>query len=102
MFHALYPLPEEQVKRMSHKLLQRLQGNNGYYNALPNPFSDCFTQKSYNGRDFRDFRYLAAMYPVIDFEFVAGYENRKRSERFITSVQQQNRKGFPAICQWRY
>jgi hypothetical protein len=101
MFHGLYPLPEEQVKRMAHTL-QCFQGNNGYYNVLPSPFANCFTPKSFDGQGLRDFRYLAAMYPVIDFEFVADYEKRKRLERFITSIQHQNRKIFPAISQWRY
>lgn len=100
MFQALYPLPEEQVKRMAHKLLHRFQGNNGYHNVLPDPFADSFTQKSYDGRGIQDFRYFAAMYPVIEFEFVA--ESRKTAEKFITSMQQQSRKNFPAISQWRY
>jgi hypothetical protein len=102
MFQALYPLPEEQVKRMAHKLLHRFQGNNGYHNVLPDPFADSFTQKSYDGRGVRDFRYFAAMYPVIEFEFVADYKSRKMTEKFITSMQQQNRKNFPTISQWRY
>ncbi|OCL02047.1 hypothetical protein AOQ84DRAFT_383087 [Glonium stellatum] len=101
IFHALYPLPEEQVKSMSHNLL-RLQGGDGFYNALPTPFTDFFVQKMYNRRDSCDFRYLAAMYPIIDFELVVDYEKRKRMEKFIALMQQQNCKSFPAITQWRY
>jgi hypothetical protein len=101
MFHGLYPLPEEQAKRMAHNL-QCFQGNNGYYNVLPSPFQTSFTPKSFDGQGIPDFRYLGAMYPVIDFEFVADYEKRKRLERFITSMQHQNLKNFPAISQWRY
>jgi hypothetical protein len=86
MFHGLYPLPEEQAKRMAHNL-QCFQGNNGYYNVLPSPFQTSFTPKSFDGQGIPDFRYLGAMYPVIDFEFVADYEKRKRLERFITSMQ---------------
>jgi hypothetical protein len=86
---------------MAHTL-QCFQGNNGYYNVLPSPFANSFTPKSFGGQGLRDFRYLAAMYPVIDFEFVADYEKRKRLERFITSMQHQNPKLFPTISQWRY
>lgn len=102
IFHALYPLPEEEAKLMSHTLLQRFQANDGYHNVFPDPFADSFVQKTH---DFRDFRYLAAMYPVIDFEFVLDYERRKKSERFVTLMQQQtlrDSKGIPAISQWRY
>lgn len=102
IFHALYPLPEEEVKLMSYTLLQRFQANSGYHNVFPDPFADSFVQKAH---DFRDFRYLAAMYPVIDFEFVLDYEKRKKSERFVTFMQQQtlrDSKGIPSISQWRY
>jgi hypothetical protein len=101
MFQGLYPLPEEQVKRMAHSL-QCFQRNNGYYNVLPSPFANSFTPNSFDGQGLLDFRYLATMYPVIDFEFVADYEKRKRLERFITSMQHQNPKNFPTISQWRY
>jgi len=70
--------------------------------VLPNPFADSFTQKTNDGRNIRDFRYFAALYPVIEFEFAADYERRKTTERFIASMQRQNRKNFPAISQWRY
>jgi hypothetical protein len=81
---------------MSHKLLHRFQANNGYYNAFPEPFTDAFTQNS------GEFRYLAAVYPIIEFEFVQDYEKRKRSERFVTMIQQQSLRGLPGISQWRY
>ncbi|KUJ16671.1 uncharacterized protein LY89DRAFT_684771 [Mollisia scopiformis] len=102
MFHSLYPLPEEQAKLMAHKLLHRLQGNSGYFNALPNPYTDSFTQKTYDGRSVRAFQYFAALYPVIEFQFVDDYNNRKATEKFITSIQKQDLKGFPTISQGRY
>jgi hypothetical protein len=87
---------------MAHTLLQRFQANNGYHNVFPDPFADYFVQKAH---DSRDFGYLAAMYPVIDFEFVVDYEKRKKAERFVTFMQRQTlseSKGIPSISQWRY
>lgn len=102
IFHVLYPLPDEQAKLMSHTLLRHFQANDGYYNIFPDPFADSFVQKTHGGRKFR---FLAAMYPVIDFEFVVEYEKRKKSERFVTFMQQQppgKRKDIPLISRWRY
>ncbi len=84
---------------MSHTILQHFQGTTGYYNTLPSPFADSFVQNSF---DDRKFIFLAAMYPIIDFEFLIDYEQRKVSERSIFSVQRHGRNGFPAIAQYRY
>ena len=84
---------------MAHKLLHRFQGNNGYYNVLPTTFFDSFTHPSHTGHSVR---YFAAMYPVIELEFVSDYENRKKTELFITSLQEQKRRNLPAISQARY
>jgi hypothetical protein len=87
---------------MAHTLLHRFQAHNGYHNVFPDPFADYFVQKAH---DSRDYCYLAAMYPVIDFEFVVDYEKRKISERFVTSMQRQTlseSKGIPLISRWRY
>ena len=100
IFHALYPLPEEQSKKMSRKILQHFQGTTGYYNTLPSPFADCFVQNSFDNR--RQYTFLAAIYPVIDFEFLKDYEQRKVSERSISSVQRHSRDEYPAIGRYRY
>ena len=84
---------------MPYTLLQRFQGTHGYFNAFSAPFADLFVQKSYNGQTYE---YYAAMYPVIEFEYLGEYESRKRSERFISSIQQQKRQDFPKLSQWRY
>lgn len=84
---------------MSHTILQRFQGTTGYYNALPSPFTDSFVQKSF---DDREYTFLAAIYPIIDFEFLEDYEQRKLSERSIFSVQRHTRNIYPAIAQHRY
>ena len=84
---------------MSHTILQHFQGTTGYYNNLPSPFADSFVQNSF---DDRKFTFLAAMYPIIDFEFLIDYEQRKVSERSISSAQRHGRNGYPAITQHRY
>ena len=87
------------MKLMAHKLHHRFRGNDGYYNVLPDPFADRVIQNLYGAKQVR---YLAAMYPVVEFEFVADYESRKKTERFITSMQHENFKNFPSISQWKY
>ena len=99
IFHALYPLPEEQSKIMSHNILQHFQGTTGYYNTLPSPFADFFVQKSF---DNREYKFLAAIYPIIDFEFLIDYEQRKVSEKSVSSVQRHSCNDYPAIGQYRY
>ena len=84
---------------MPYTLLQRFQGTHGYFNAFSAPFADVFVQNSYNGQTHE---YYAAMYPVIEFEHLGEYESRKRSERFISSIQRQKPQDFPKLSQWRY
>lgn len=84
---------------MSNNLLQHLQGKSGFYNALPTPFMESFSQKSYDGREFE---IHASMYPVVNFEFLTEYENRKSTESSIRSMQRHGPAGYPAIAQSRY
>ena len=98
-FHSLYPLPEELSKIMAHDILQHFQGTTGYYNTFPSPFADYFVQ---NSIDNREHTFLAALYPIIDFEFLIDYEQRKVSERSVSSVQRHTRDDYPAIGQYRY
>ena len=84
---------------MSHNVLQHFQGITGYYNTLPSPFTNSFVQSSF---DDRNYTFLAAMYPIIDFEFLINYEHRKLSERSILSVQRHGSNGYPFIAQYRY
>lgn len=84
---------------MSHTVLQHFQGTTGYYNTLPSPFADSFVQNSF---DDRKYTFLAAMYPIIDFEFLINYEQRKLSERSILSVQRHGPNGYPVIAQNKY
>ncbi|MCJ1397255.1 hypothetical protein MMC11_000447 [Xylographa trunciseda] len=99
IFQAIYPLPEEQVSIMSHKLLSYFQGSRGHYNTSAVPFTELFHQQSYDGEEFE---YFAALYPVMNFEFSADYEARKRSERLAASMQEQDRTKYPKISQWKY
>lgn len=84
---------------MSHKLLQRFQGGNGFYNAFPTPFTELFFQQSFDGGVYE---ILATIYPVIEFEFVSDYEKRKRAEKVVSKMQPQSPKAYPVISQWRY
>ena len=84
---------------MSHNILQHFQGTTGYYNTLANPFADSFVQ---NSLDNHEYTFLAAIYPIIDFEFLIDYEQRKVSERSVSSVQRHNRNDYPTIGQYRY
>ena len=84
---------------MSSTLLTRFQGPAGYYNGMASPFADSFLQYSYDGTPFH---YLAALYPVIELEYVSAYRTRKRSEHFVSLIQRQKRQTYPAITQWRY
>lgn len=84
---------------MSHTILQHFQATTGYYNSLPSPFADSFVKVSF---DDRKYTFLAAMYPIIDFEFLINYEQRKLSERSILSVQRHGSNGYPFIAQYRY
>ena len=84
---------------MSHTILQHFQATTGYYNSLPSPFAESFVRNSF---DDRKYTFLAAMYPIIDFEFLIKYEQRKLSERSILSVQHHGPSGYPVISQYRY
>ena len=84
---------------MSYNLLPYFRGTAGYYNSFPSPFTNHILQRSYVGMDIT---YLAALYPVVRFEHLDEYENRKKSERDIASMQQHGSTGFPAIAQARY
>src|SRR5580698_8721713 len=84
---------------MSNKLLSHFQGPAGYYNGLANPFTETFRQPLYTGKDFQ---FFAALYPVIDSEFVTEYKRRKTAERVVSLIQRQSLRACPAITQWRY
>ena len=84
---------------MSYTLLPYFRGTAGYYNSLATPFTNHISQRSYIGKDIA---YLAAMYPVINLEFLKEYKARKVSERDISFMQRHGRTGFPAIAQARY
>lgn len=84
---------------MSSTLFTRFQGPAGYYNGMASPFADSFLQHSYDGTTFH---YLAALYPVIELEYVSAYRTRKRSEHFVSHIQRQKLQTYPAITQWRY
>ena len=99
IFQSLFQLPKEQFRIMSYNLLPCFRGNAGYYNSFATPFANDITQRSYAGEDIT---YLAAVYPVIDFEFLHEYKARKLSEREILYMQRNGRTGFPAITQARY
>ena len=99
IFQSLFSLHDEQFKIMSYNLLPYFRGTAGYYNSFASPFTDRILQRSYAGMDIT---YLAALYPVVDFEYLDEYESRKISERDISSMQRHGGIGFPAIAQARY
>ena len=99
IFQALFPVRDEQFKIMSYNLLPYFRGTAGYYNSFANPFTNRILQRSYAGTDLT---YLAALYPVVKFEYLDEYESRKISERDISSMQRHGSTGFPAIAQARY
>ena len=84
---------------MSHTILQHFKGMAGYYNTMPSPFAEAFVQTSF---DDRKYIFLAAMYPIIDFDFLENYEQRKLSERSILSVQRHGPNGYPVIAENKY
>ena len=84
---------------MSYNLLPYFRGTTGYYNSFASPFKKHIVQRSYTGQDIA---YLAAVYPVINFELLDRYETRKVFERETLFMQRNGRAGFPAICQARY
>ena len=99
IFQSLFSLHDEQFKIMSYDLLPYFCGAAGYYNSLASPFTNRILQRSYAGMDIT---YLAALYPVVTFEYLDEYENRKISEREISSMQRHGGTGFPAIAHARY
>lgn len=99
IFQSLFSLRDEQFKIMSYNLLPYFRGTAGYYNSLASPFTSRILQRSYAGVDIT---YLAALYPVVTFEYLDEYENRKISEREISSMQRHGGTGFPAIAHARY
>jgi hypothetical protein len=99
MFQGLYPLPEEEVKVISNQLLYHFQGPTGHYNGLASPFTEIFRRRLYDGKELP---FFAALYPVIDSEFVNDYERRKTSEKCVSLIQRQTIQACPAITQWRY
>ena len=84
---------------MSYNLLPCFRGTSGYYNSYATPFTKNIVQRSYTGQNIV---YLAAVYPVINFELLDRYETRKIFERETIFMQRSGRAGFPAICQARY
>lgn len=84
---------------LSLHLRNLLQGPLGYHNALAVPFTEDFHPQDFKGKRFS---YFAALYPVINYEFMVDYENRKRFERVVPHLQCQDRGGFPVISQSRY
>ena len=84
---------------MSCELLPHFKGTTGFYNALSSPFTYCFSQPSYDGTEFH---YIAAMYPVVNFESLAEYNDRKASESDTFSMQKYGSSGLPTIARARY
>ncbi|KAG8531227.1 uncharacterized protein KY384_004585 [Bacidia gigantensis] len=75
------------------------KGSAGFYNALPSPVITQFVQTSY---DKNDILYVVAMYPVVNFEYLADYESRKMFEIATNSIQKYGPAGLPTIAQPRY
>src|SRR6266496_5140411 len=84
---------------MSHKLLKYFQCNSGYFNRFSPPFTEELTLKTIPNREFR---FFAAVYPVISLDPLEAYLTRKTAERLIRKFQHQRRNLLPLISQWRY